>query len=58
VLSLFVVSCVVYTSPSCVDAYKRSFPEGFVVHLDTDRSRRPVAVSPDVPSIHDFVMEP
>ena len=43
--------------PTHVNAYKRSFPEAVVVHLDTDHSRRPVDVLPDIPSIHDFVME-
>jgi hypothetical protein len=28
------------------------------VHLDTDHSRRPVEVQSDIPSIHDFVMDP
>ena len=41
-----------------MNAYKRSFPDAVVVHLDTDHSRRPVNVLPEVPSIHDFVMEP
>jgi hypothetical protein len=44
--------------PTHVNAYKRSFPDAQVVHLDTDHSRRPVEVLPDIPSIHDFVMEP
>src|SRR4051812_5330396 len=44
--------------PTHVNAYKRSFPEAHVVHLDTDHSRRPVEVLADIPSIHDFVMEP
>jgi hypothetical protein len=44
--------------PTHVNAYKSSFPEAQVVHLDTDHSRRPVEVRADIPSIHDFVMEP
>ena len=44
--------------PTHVNAYKRSFPDAVVVHLDTDHSRRPVEVLADIPSIHDFVMEP
>jgi hypothetical protein len=44
--------------PTHVNAYKRSFPDARVVHLDTDHSRRPVEVLPEIPSIHDFVMEP
>src|SRR5438270_607339 len=44
--------------PTHVNAYKRSFPDAVVVHLDTDHSRRPVDVLPDIPSIHDFGMEP
>ncbi|MCA1826278.1 MAG: hypothetical protein LC689_04990 [Myxococcales bacterium] len=44
--------------PTHVNAYKRSFPDAIVVHLDTDHSRRPVEVLADIPSIHDFVMEP
>ena len=30
--------------------------DAIVVHLDTDHSRRPVAVLADIPSIHDFVL--
>jgi hypothetical protein len=44
--------------PTHVNAYKRSFPDAVVVHLDTDHSRRPVEVLAEIPSIHDFVMEP
>ena len=44
--------------PTHVNAYKKSFPQAVVVHLDTDHSRRPVDVRLDIPSIHDFVMEP
>ena len=38
-------------------AYKVSFPDAVVVHLDTDHSRRPVEVLESIPSIHDFVMD-
>jgi hypothetical protein len=44
--------------PTHDNAYKRSFPDAVVVHLDTDHSRRPVEVLADIPSIHDFVMVP
>jgi hypothetical protein len=57
-LSLRGIACAFDNEPTHVNAYKRSFPDAVVVHLDTDHSRRPVEVSPDVPSIHDFVMEP
>ena len=52
------LACAFDNEPTHVNAYKRSFPDAVVVHLDTDHSRRPVEVHPDVPSIHDFVMEP
>jgi hypothetical protein len=42
--------------PTHVNAYKRTFPDAYVVHLDTDHSGRPVEVRPDVPSIVDFRM--
>jgi hypothetical protein len=51
------VACAFDNEPTHVNGYKRSFPEAVVVHLDTDHSRRPVEVLPDIPSIHDFVME-
>jgi len=51
------VACAFDNEPTHVNAYKLSFPDAVVVHLDTDHSRRPVEVHPDVPSIHDFVME-
>ena len=57
-LALRGISCAFDNEPTHVNAYKRSFPDAVVVHLDTDHSRRPVEVLPDVPSIHDFVMEP
>ena len=57
-LGLRAVACAFDNEPTHVNAYKRSFPGAVVVHLDTDHSRRPVEVHPDVPSIHDFVMEP
>jgi len=57
-LGLRGLSCAFDNEPTHVNAYKKSFPEAVVVHLDTDHSRRPVAVLPDIPSIHDFVMEP
>src|SRR5438132_139769 len=52
------LACAFDNEPTHVNAYKRSFPEAAVVHLDTDHSRRPVEVLPEIPSIHDFVMEP
>ena len=52
------VACAFDNEPTHVNAYKRSFPDAVVVHLDTDHSRRPVEVDPGVPSIHDFLMEP
>jgi len=51
------VACAFDNEPTHVNAYKQSFPDAVVVHLDTDHSRRPVEVHPDVPSIHDFLME-
>ncbi len=51
------LACAFDNEPTHVNAYKQSFPDAVVVHLDTDHSRRPVEVHPDVPSIHDFVME-
>lgn len=52
------VACAFDNEPTHVNAYKRSFPDAAVVHLDTDHSRRPVEVLPEIPSILDFVMEP
>lgn len=52
------VACAFDNEPTHVNAYKRAFPEAVVVHLDTDHSRRPVDVHPEVPSIRDFVLEP
>jgi hypothetical protein len=52
------LACAFDNEPTHVNAYKRSFPDAVVVHLDTDHSGRPVQVLPDVPSIHDFVMDP
>ena len=57
-LALRGISCAFDNEPTHVNAYKRSFPGAVVVHLDTDHSRRPVDVLPEIPSIHDFVMEP
>ena len=51
------LACAFDNEPTHVNAYKRSFPEAYVVHLDTDHSRRPVDVLPDVPSVIDFVLE-
>ena len=50
------IACAFDNEPTHVNAYKRSFPEARVVHLDTDHSGRPVEVRPDVPSIVDFRM--
>jgi hypothetical protein len=44
--------------PTHVNAYKRAFPEAFVVHLDTDHSGRPVDVLDSIPSVLDFTLEP
>jgi hypothetical protein len=52
------IACAFDNEPTHVNAYKRSFPDAVVVHLDTDHSRRPVSVLADVPSITDFRMEP
>jgi hypothetical protein len=52
------LACAFDNEPTHVNAYKRSFPAASVVHLDTDHSRRPVDVLPEIPSILDFVMEP
>ena len=57
-LGLRGLSCTFDNEPTHVNAYKKSFPDAVVVHLDTDHSRRPVEVLREVPSIHDFVMEP
>jgi hypothetical protein len=51
------LGCAFDNEPTHVNAYKRAFPGAFVVHLDSDHSRRPVEVLPEIPSIHDFVME-
>ena len=50
------IACAFDNEPIHVNAYKRSFPDARVVHLDTDHSGRPVEVRPDVPSIVDFRM--
>ena len=52
------IACAFDNEPTHVNTYKRSFPKAVVVHLDTDHSRRPVEILPDIPSIHDFVMVP
>jgi hypothetical protein len=52
------LACAFDNEPTHVNAYKRSFPDALVVHLDTDHSGRPVDVLPEIPSILDFVMEP
>jgi len=56
-LALRGIACAFDNEPTHVNAYKRSFPDAVIVHLDTDHSRRPVEVLPEVPSIHDFVLE-
>jgi len=40
--------------PAHVNGYAMAWPEALCVHLDTDRSDRPVAVLPHLPSIADF----
>jgi hypothetical protein len=55
-LNLTGLACAFDNEPLHVNAYKRSFPDARVVHLDTDHSGRPVEVRPDVPSIVDFRM--
>ena len=55
-LDLSGIACAFDNEPTHVNAYKRAFPDAVVVHLDTDHSRRPVEVLPDIPSIHDFVL--
>jgi putative acid phosphatase of HAD superfamily subfamily IIIB len=57
-LALRGIACAFDNEPTHVNAYKRSFPDAVIVHLDTDHSRRPVPVLADVPSITDFRMEP
>lgn len=52
------LACAFDNEPTHVNAYKRSFPDAIVVHLDTDHSRRPVPVLDSIPSVHDFVMDP
>ena len=52
------LACAFDNEPTHVNAYKRSFPDAVVVHLDTDHSRRPVYVLDSIPSVHDFVMDP
>ena len=52
------LACAFDNEPTHVNAYKRTFPAANVVHVDTDHSRRPVDVLPEIPSILDFVMEP
>lgn len=52
------LACAFDNEPTHVNGYKRTFPAANVVHLDTDHSRRPVEVLPEIPSILDFVMEP
>ena len=55
-LELSAMACAFDNEPTHVNAYKKSFPEARVVHLDTDHSGRPVEVRPDVPSVVDFRM--
>jgi hypothetical protein len=50
------IACAFDNEPTHVNAYQRAFPDAVVVHLDTDHSGRPVAVLPEVPSVHDFVL--
>ena len=56
-LSMRGIACAFDNEPTHVNAYKRSFPDAVVVHLDTDHSRRPVEVLPSIPSIADFRMD-
>ncbi len=56
-LSLRGIACAFDNEPTHVNAYKRSFPDAAIVHLDTDHSRRPVDVLPSIPSIADFRMD-
>lgn len=51
------LACAFDNEPTHVNAYKRSFPEAAVVHLDTDHSRRPVEVLADIPSVLDFRLD-
>ena len=50
------IACAFDNEPTHVNAYKKRFPDAYVVHLDTDYSPRPVEVLPSVPSIVDFRM--
>ena len=43
--------------PIHINAYRARFPQAAAVHLDTDHSRRPVAVRDDIPSVADFRLE-
>jgi phosphoglycolate phosphatase-like HAD superfamily hydrolase len=52
------VACAFDNEPTHVNAYKRRFPEAYVVHLDSDYSPRPVEVLSSIPSIVDFRMTP
>ena len=56
-LSMRGIACAFDNEPTHVNAYKRSFPDAVIVHLDTDHSRRPVDVLPSIPSIADFRMD-
>ena len=40
--------------PTHINAYKETFPNAFVIHLDTDCSPRPVKVAANIPSIKNF----
>ena len=51
------LACAFDNEPTHVNAYKLAFPEAFVVHLDTDHSRRPIEVLESIPSIADFRLE-
>jgi len=51
------LACAFDNEPTHVNAYKRAFPEAYVVHLDTDHSRRPVDVLESIPSVRDFRLE-
>jgi hypothetical protein len=50
------MACAFDNEPTHVNAYKKRFPEAYVVHLDTDYSPRPVEVLPTIPSVVDFHM--
>lgn len=54
VASLGPVVAAFDNEPAHVNGYAMAWPDALCVHLDTDRSPRPIEVLPQVPSIADF----